>query len=95
VNKADQKTEHADISIKLSKLKENILTYTNITKLSNSLCKLSPSGKNSTDTIHTANGIKPGLHSRERDSRKLLSCMANFLQNSSFLWSIKYEIGKD
>jgi len=103
VNKADQKTEHADISIKLSKLKENILTYTNITKLSNSLCKLSPGGqlnltncsRNSTDTIHAANGIKPGLHSRERDSRKLLLCMANFLQNSSFLWSIKYEIGKD
>ena len=35
------KTEHADISIKLSKLKENILTYTSIIKLSNSLCKLS------------------------------------------------------
>jgi len=31
------KTEHTDISIKLSKLKENILTYTNITKLSESL----------------------------------------------------------
>jgi len=28
------KTGHADISIKLSKLKENILIYTNITKLS-------------------------------------------------------------
>ena len=39
------KTEHADISIKLSKLKENVLTYTNIIKLSNSLCKLSPNGR--------------------------------------------------
>ena len=53
------KTEHADISIKLSELKENILAYTNITKLSNSLCKLSPNGqlnltncsRNSNDTI--------------------------------------------
>jgi len=39
------KTKHADIPIKLSKLKENILTYTKITKLSNSLCKLSANGR--------------------------------------------------
>jgi len=49
---------------KLSKLKENILTYTNISKLSNSLCKLSPNGRLnltnwSRNTIHAANGIKP------------------------------------
>ena len=31
------KTEYADISIKLGELTENILTCTNITKLSNSL----------------------------------------------------------
>ena len=44
------KTEHADISIKLSKLKENILIYTMILKLSDSLCKLSPN-----DRLHLTN----------------------------------------
>ena len=62
--------KNANIPIKLSKLKKNILTYTMMLKLWNSLSKLSPNGwlnltnwsRHCCNTIQAANGIKPVLH---------------------------------